>query len=79
MSKLTDRITAVAEATGKTVLIGKRSHREDWFATVNDIEFDGATPEVALEHVVDELKRQADAQSTSARILAERNQVVKAL
>lgn len=63
MTKLEKRIAQIAEATGKTVVIGRQGHKDEWFATCENIEHGGPSAMAALDAVVAELHSQAaDAQ-----------------
>lgn len=49
--RLLDNMQNLARATGKTVTIGAYGHRDDFFATCGDVEYQGSTPEAALQSV----------------------------
>lgn len=66
MTKLERRIAEVAEASGRNVYVGRKGHKEDWFAGCSGfagrdgIECDGSSAWQALAGVVASLKEQAD-------------------
>ena len=61
MTRLERRIAEVAEATGRNVYVGRKGHKEDWFAGCGETEVEGPTALAALAGVVQELKRKTDA------------------
>lgn len=62
MTDLLDQMQALAKATGQVVVIGCYSHRDDWFANCDGTEWQGSTPEQALESVRESLMQEADRQ-----------------
>lgn len=58
VTRLERRIAEVAEAIGRNVYVGRKGHKEDWFAGCTGlIEVEGPNALAALAGVVDELKR----------------------
>jgi hypothetical protein len=60
MSDLMTKMQALAKASGQSVVVGCYSHRDDWFASCGVVEWQGPTPEQALESVHNTLMQEAD-------------------
>ena len=79
MTKLERRIAAVAEATRKTVVIGRQGHKDEWFANVDGIESGGSTALAALESVVHGLQKRAASDASAATAAVKRAEALRAL
>lgn len=68
LTKLEQRISEVAKAANKTVVVGQVPHKDCFFATCGNIEWEGPTALEALETVAASLINQA-AQDKAKAIL----------
>lgn len=79
MTRLERRITEVAEATGKRVIIGRQGHKDEWFAHCDGIEWGGSTALEALESVVRELIERGANAARAAQMAAQQASRLEAL
>lgn len=79
MTKLERRIVEVAEAAGRNVYVGRKGHKEDWFAGCDGVEVDGPSALSALEGVVGELRRRSESTEALYRSQALQAERLRAL
>lgn len=64
---------ALAHATGKTVTIGAYPHRDDYFCHLDGVEWQGSTPEQAVESVRTEIIKRSRTEVLSAQRTIEKD------